>query len=151
MEARWCLAMMMLGPLLGTDMAKVWTADDALLDLIRDREVIGAVLRDVAGDTVAKANEGATGKVHRRIVRDCLTGNGRAKVEGWVPKWMAFLPAAYTERGGVPTFSRPRRRRSSPSFPRRHRFVRRRDRGWRPRGRQRFVALGESQTLVSAS
>jgi predicted nucleotidyltransferase len=28
----------------------------------------------VAGDTVAKANEGATGKVKRRIVRDCLTG-----------------------------------------------------------------------------
>jgi ParB family chromosome partitioning protein len=95
-----------LGPLLGTDMTKVWTADDALLDLIRDREVIGAVLRDVAGDTVAKANEGATGKVQRRIVRDCLTGNGRAKVEGWVPKWMAFPPAAYTGRGGVPTVSR---------------------------------------------
>lgn len=95
-----------LGPLLGTDMAKVWSADDALLDLIRDREVIGAVLRDVAGDTVAEANEGATGKVQRRIVRDCLTGNGRAKVKGWVPKWMAFPPTAYTERGGVPTVSR---------------------------------------------
>lgn len=95
-----------LGPLLGTDMAKVWTADDTLLDMIRDREVLGAVLRDVAGDTVAKANEGATGKVKRRIVRDCLTGNGRAKVEGWVPKWMAFPPAAYTERGGVPTVTR---------------------------------------------
>ena len=74
--------------------------------MIRDREVLGAVLRDVAGDTVAKANETATGKVKRRIVRDCLTGNGRAKVEGWVPKWMAFPPAAYTERGGVPTVSR---------------------------------------------
>ncbi|AJP71311.1 hypothetical protein [Sphingomonas hengshuiensis] len=95
-----------LGPLLGTDMAQVWTGDDTLLDMIRDREVLGAVLRDVAGDTVAKANEGATGKVMRRIMRDCLTGNGRAKVEGWVPRWMAFPPAAYTERGGVPTVTR---------------------------------------------
>jgi len=96
-----------LGLLLGTDMAKVWQADDALLDLIRDREVIGCVLADVAGDTVASANEGATGKVKRGIVRDCLTGeNGRAKVEGWVPKWMAFPPAAYTKRGGVPTVAR---------------------------------------------
>jgi ParB family chromosome partitioning protein len=94
-----------LGPLLGTGMAKVWTGDDTLLDMIRDREVLGAVLREVAGDTVAKANEGATGKVMRRIVRDCLTGNGRAKVEDWVPRWMAFPPAAYTERGGVPTVS----------------------------------------------
>jgi ParB family chromosome partitioning protein len=95
-----------LGPLLGTDMAKIWTADDTLLDMIRDREVLGAMLHDVAGETVAKANETATGKVKRRIVRDCLTGNGRAKVEGWVPKWMAFPPAAYTGRGGVPTVTR---------------------------------------------
>lgn len=96
-----------LGPLLGTDMAKVWQADDALLDLIRDREVIGCVLTDVAGDGVASANEAATGKVKRGIVRDCLTGeNGRTKVEGWVPKWMAFPPAAYTVRRGVPTVAR---------------------------------------------
>ncbi len=96
-----------LGPLLGTDMAKVWQADDALLDLIRDREVIGCVLADVAGDAAASANETATGKVKRGIVRDCLIGaNGRAKVDSWVPKWMAFPPAAYTLRGGVPTVAR---------------------------------------------
>ncbi|MBN9990895.1 hypothetical protein JND45_16295, partial [Listeria monocytogenes] len=47
------------------------------------------------------------GKVKRQIIRDCLTGaNGRAKVEGWVPRWMAFPPAAYTLRGGVQTVSR---------------------------------------------
>jgi ParB family chromosome partitioning protein len=97
----------LLGPLLGTDMAKVWQADDALLDLIRDREVIGCVLADAAGEAVAGANEAATGKVKRKIVRDCLTGeNGRAKIEAWVPRWMAFPPAAYTERGGVPTVAR---------------------------------------------
>jgi len=96
-----------LGPMLGTDMAKVWQADDALLDLIKDREVLGAVLADVAGADVAAANEAATGKVKRKIVRDCLTGeNGRAKVTGWVPKWMAFPPTAYTERGGVGSVSR---------------------------------------------
>ncbi|MEI9852277.1 MAG: ParB N-terminal domain-containing protein [Sphingomonas sp.] len=91
-----------LGPMLGTDMAKVWQGDDALLDMIRDREVLHHVLADVAGESVAEANEAATGKVKRKIVRDCLTGeNGRAKIDGWVPKWMAFPPAAYTERGRV--------------------------------------------------
>lgn len=36
------------------------------------------------------------------IVRGHLDGsNGRTKVEGWVPKWMAFPSAAYTERDGV--------------------------------------------------
>ena len=97
----------LLGAMLGVDMATVWQTDDALLDLIRDREVCQAILADVAGDTVATANERATGKVKRGIVRDCLTGeNGRAKVEGWVPRWMAFPPAAYTERGGVGTVGR---------------------------------------------
>lgn len=97
----------LLGPLVGTDMAKVWQADDVLLDLIKDREVLGHVLADVAGAQVATANEAETGKVKRRIIRDCLTGeNGRVKVEGWVPKWMAFPPAAYTERGGVGTVIR---------------------------------------------
>jgi len=96
-----------LGPLLGVDMGAVWQTDDALLDMIRDREVLGAVLTEVAGESVASANEAATGKVKRQIIRDCLTGeNGRAKVEGWVPRWLAFPPAAYTERGGVPTVAR---------------------------------------------
>lgn len=100
----------MLGPLLGAHMAKVWHADDVLFDLIRDREMIGCVLAEVAGEPVARANEGATRKVKRGIVRDCLTGeNGRAKIEGWIPKWMAFPPAAYTERGGVGTVSRAAR------------------------------------------
>jgi ParB family chromosome partitioning protein len=98
----------LLGRELGVNMAQVWTADDALLDLIRDREVLDAVLAEVAGETVATANAKATGKVKRGIIRDCLTGaNGRAKVEGWVPKWLAFPPRAYTERG----VSRPSRAR----------------------------------------
>jgi ParB family chromosome partitioning protein len=97
----------LLGPELGVSMAEVWPPDDALLDLIRDREVLDAVLAEVAGEIVANANASATGKVKRRIIRDCLTGeNGRAKVDGWVPKWMAFPPAAYTGRGGVGTVGR---------------------------------------------
>ncbi|KRB86549.1 chromosome partitioning protein ParB [Sphingomonas sp. Root710] len=99
----------LLGVDLGVDMAALWTADDALLDLIRDREVIGHVLSDVAGEDVANANADATAKVRRGMIRDCLTGaNGRAKVEGWVPKWMAFPPSSYTERGGVGTVKRVR-------------------------------------------
>lgn len=96
-----------LGIHIGVEMASQWQADDALLDQIRDREVLGHVLNEVAGESVAAANEAATGKIKRQIIRDCLTGeNGRAKVEGWVPRWMAFPPSAYTDRGGVGTVSR---------------------------------------------
>ena len=88
----------LLGPLVGTDMAKVWQADDALLDLIRDREVLGHVLTDVAGAQVAAANEAETGKVKRRIIRDCLTGeNGRAKVEGCGLTFAREAAAAQTD------------------------------------------------------
>jgi ParB family chromosome partitioning protein len=96
----------MLGVHLGIDMAKVWTPDDALLDLVRDKEVLTSIVREVAGDIVADANADQTGKVQRAIVRDCLTGsNGRLKAEGWVPKWMTFPPDAYTGRGGVASVS----------------------------------------------
>ena len=92
----------LLGALLNIGMASVWQADDALLDSIRDKEVISAILAEVAGDTVAAANAGESVKVQRQIVRDCLAGtNGRTKVEGWVPRWMAFPPSTYTDRGGV--------------------------------------------------
>jgi ParB family chromosome partitioning protein len=97
----------LLGVQLDVDMASCWQADDALLDLIRDREVMGHVLADVAGKEAASGNAGATAKVQRQIVRDCLAGsNGREKRDGWVPRWMAFPPSAYTERGGVSSAER---------------------------------------------
>lgn len=92
----------LLGALLTVDMAAVWQADDALLDSIRDKQVIGRIVAEVAGVAVATANAGESVKVQRQIVRDCLAGTGgRAKVDGWVPRWMAFPPSTYTGRGGV--------------------------------------------------
>ena len=100
----------LLGGMLGIDMADHWQADDAMLDLIRDREVLDMVLTDVAGATVASANVKATGKVKRQIVRDYLAGaGGRTKVERWVPAWLAFPARAYTERGGVGAVARTAR------------------------------------------
>ncbi|WP_109808759.1 ParB/RepB/Spo0J family partition protein [Sphingosinithalassobacter portus] len=91
-----------LGIHLAVDMAPVWQADDALFDLIRDREVLLAIAEEVAGKPVAEANAKETGKTLKGIVRDCIEGrNGRAKVEGWVPRWMRFPASSYTPRGGV--------------------------------------------------
>jgi len=96
-----------LGVQLGIDMAQVWQADDALLDNLRDREVVDAILMEVAGKDITDANAKETGKTKRQIIRDYLTGtNGRAKVEGWVPRWLRFPPSSYTQRGGVGSVSR---------------------------------------------
>jgi len=91
-----------VGTRLGLRMAEVWQADDAFFDLVRDREVVDAMLAEVAGRAVADANASATLKVRKGIVRDCLAGaNGRDKVEGWTPAWMDFPARSYTDRGAL--------------------------------------------------
>ncbi|MEC3910306.1 ParB/RepB/Spo0J family partition protein [Sphingobium sp. CR2-8] len=107
-----------LGVQLGIDMAQVWQADDALLDSLRDRAVIDAILTEVAGADIADSNIKETGKTKRQIIRDCLTGsNGRAKVEGWVPRWLHFPATSYTERGGVASVSRTASAEQAMAFP----------------------------------
>lgn len=93
-----------IGIHLGVKMADYWVADDAFYGLIRDREVLTEVLREVGGDTVAQAHAAEKSKTIKSVINDYLTGsNDRAKVEQWVPRWMAFPPSAYTQRGGVAT------------------------------------------------
>lgn len=93
-----------LGLHLGVNMADWWEADPAFFDLIRDKEVLGCITAEVAGKTVADANAGEKAKTLKTIIAAHLAGSdGRPKVERWVPRWMAFPPAAYTARGGVAT------------------------------------------------
>jgi ParB family transcriptional regulator, chromosome partitioning protein len=93
-----------IGLHIGVDMADYWVADDAFYGLIRDREVLTAILCEVGGDAVAQAHVAEKGKTIKSVINDFLTGeNGRAKRDHWVPRWMAFPPTAYTERGGVAT------------------------------------------------
>jgi ParB family chromosome partitioning protein len=92
----------LLGQHLAVDMRQVWQADDALLDLIRDREVLLAMVADAAGAKVAEANAKEKSKTLKTILRDCLAGaNGRPKAEGWLPRWLRFPASGYTARGGV--------------------------------------------------
>lgn len=89
---------------IGVDMARYWQADDAFFALLRDKAVLTRIVAELAGEDVAAANAGEKARTMKRIIRDHLDGaNGRAKVKGWVPRWMAFPPSAYTERGGVGT------------------------------------------------
>lgn len=88
-----------LGDLLSTDMKDWWTPDETFLDLLRDKEAINAIVREVAGDVTANAHIAATAKVQKKIIADCLSGeNGRAKAEDWLPRYMAFPATGYTTR-----------------------------------------------------
>jgi ParB family chromosome partitioning protein len=89
---------------IGIDMTAWWSADDAFFAGLRDKEVLTALVAEVGGAEVAAANAKEKGATLKAIVRDHLDGiNGRTKVDGWVPKWMAFPPAGYTARGAVGT------------------------------------------------
>ncbi len=95
-----------VGLTLGVDMADWWETDEAFFDLIRDREVLVAMLGDVGGKSIAEANTGEKTKTIKAVIADRLDGaNGRAKVDRWVPRWMSFPPAGYTARGGVGTIA----------------------------------------------
>lgn len=99
-----------VGPTLGIDMADYWQADEAFFGALRDREVLTALLAEVGGTALASANAKEKGSVVKGLIADHLTGaNDRPKVERWVPKWMAFPPAAYTARGGVGTVAAAQR------------------------------------------
>ena len=93
-----------VGTHLHVDMRSVWQPDDAFFELIRDREVINAMVAEVAGQQSANANVAEKVKTQKSIIRACLKGeSGREKVENWLPRWMAFPVAAYTNRGGFAT------------------------------------------------
>ena len=99
-----------LGIQLGIDMADYWVADPAFHSLIRDREVLTAVLTEIGGATVAQAHAAEKAKTIKSVINDFLTGEkDRTKVDRWVPRWMAFPPSAYTTRGGVAKVSNANR------------------------------------------
>lgn len=88
-----------IGCHLNVDMGVVWEPDDAFFELIRDKAAINAMLKHIGGTAVADGNVSATAKVQKKIVRDFLTGEGREKKEGWLPRYMAFPFATYTKAG----------------------------------------------------
>ncbi|WP_084805257.1 ParB/RepB/Spo0J family partition protein [Bradyrhizobium sp. NAS80.1] len=84
-----------VGIVIKPNVARWWKLDDTFLDLLKDRAAINALLAELAGQSTADGNVAETGKVQKKIIRDCLNGEGRERVEGFVPRYMAFPPGHY--------------------------------------------------------
>jgi len=88
-----------VGDWLKLDIGRFWSPDDAFFDLLRDRETVNAMLKEVGGKKVADGNLAEKLKTQKQILRDCLDGAaGRPKAEGWTPRWLGFPAQAYTRR-----------------------------------------------------
>ncbi|WP_049814790.1 hypothetical protein [Bradyrhizobium sp. WSM2793] len=72
------------------DVTRWWKLDGVFLDLLNDRAEINALLSEVAGKAVADANVSEPGKVQKKIIHDCLNGEGRERADGFVPRYMSF-------------------------------------------------------------
>lgn len=92
-----------LGIRMEVDIAEDWQPDDTFFDLLRDKEAINAVLKEIAGKTTADAHIASTAKVQKSIIRDCLTGERKPAKKDWTPRYARFPMTAYTKRGGIRT------------------------------------------------
>lgn len=87
-----------LGATPTVEVAAHWQPDDTFFELLRDREVVGAMLAEVIGETAAATYLTDTGTKKKALIRKALAGDGRTKVEGWLPRYLRFPQGQYTER-----------------------------------------------------
>ena len=91
----------MLGGLLGVNMAAHWQPDDLFINLMRDREALLGMIKEIDGKRTAEANAKSPLKTLRAVIRHCLDGTGgRKKAADWFPRYMTSWPmGTYTTRG----------------------------------------------------
>ena len=87
-----------LAALMGTDMRNWWKPETTFFDLLRDKEAITAMVREVAGDHAADANVTATAKAQKAIITDALEGRRTCHADNWIPRYLANPASGYTDR-----------------------------------------------------
>lgn len=87
------------------DMDKLWEPDDAFFDILRDKRVINAMVKDIAGKSCADGALTDTGKVQKDIIRNRMAGHGvsadKARAD-WRPRWMQVPASHYLDRATCP-------------------------------------------------
>lgn len=90
-----------LGTMLAVDMRQHWQPDETFFELLRDKPTINAMVKELAGKPAADGNITSTAKVQKAILKACLSGERKPKVEDWQPRYMDFPMRAYSKRGGI--------------------------------------------------
>lgn len=84
-----------LGEVISTDMRQLWKPEPLFFELVRDKQVLNAMVRDYAGESVADQNIAATAKSQRAILTACQDGTRAAEREDWMPDYMSFPMGSY--------------------------------------------------------
>jgi len=84
------------------DMAAMWEPDDAFFDILRDKKVINAMVKDIAGKGTADGCLTDTGKSQKQIIRNRIAGHGAEANPDWRPKWMQIPARHYFDKESCP-------------------------------------------------
>lgn len=90
-----------LGVRLGTDLSQHWSPDETFFDLLRDKQAINAMLREIGGKAAADGNVTATAKAQKDIIKAFMDGTRTGGKPDWHPRYAAFPMRSYTKRGGL--------------------------------------------------
>ena len=91
-----------LGEAMETDMSQHWTPEPLFFDLVRDKQVLNAMVCEFAGESAARENITATAKTHRAILNTCLEGTRTPAKTDWLPAYKAFPQGSYREQSIEP-------------------------------------------------
>ena len=79
-----------------------WRPDDTFFDLLGSKDVLNAMLKDIASPSVAEGNKDEPSKVKKGIIKDHMRGaNGREQKADWLPPYFQFPIKSYTEKGRI--------------------------------------------------
>ena len=92
-----------VGALTGVEAGRYWTPDDAFFDILRDKRVINAMLRDVGGKALADGVVSESGTKQKLALRNNVDGTtGREGATQWKPRWLGFPSGHYLAQSGCP-------------------------------------------------
>jgi len=87
---------------LPVDMASMWEPDEAFFDILRDKKVINAMVKDIAGKGTANGCLTETGKSQKQIILNRIAGHGAKANPDWRPKWMQVPARHYFDKETCP-------------------------------------------------
>ncbi|MEO0486257.1 MAG: ParB N-terminal domain-containing protein [Pseudomonadota bacterium] len=84
-----------LGQTMETKMRDYWAPDETFFGLVRDKEILNAMVGEYAGEVSALGNSTEPAKTQRSILNSCSNGARTPADPMWVPRYFSFPRGSY--------------------------------------------------------